>query len=118
MENDPSLLGAASKKFIFSEHRMSIAGEAVDSTGGETLSIYDPSSAELIASVPSATTEDVDRAVSAARSAFERDEWAGMKPASRDRLILKLADLLETNAQEFAEIESVNSGRLVDKDTR
>ena len=113
MENDITLLGAASKKFIFSQHRMSIAGEAVDSMGGETLSIYDPSSAELIATVPSATTEDVDRAVSAARIAFESDQWAGLKPASRERLILKLADLLETNAQEFAEIESVNSGRLV-----
>ncbi len=113
MENDISLLGAVSRKFIFSEHKMFIAGEAVDSTGSETLPIYDPSSAELIACVPSGTVEDVDRAVSAARIAFESNEWAGLKPASRERLILKLADLLEQNAQEFAEIESVNSGRLI-----
>ncbi|MFT4826711.1 MAG: phenylacetaldehyde dehydrogenase [Halioglobus sp.] len=113
MENDISLLGSASRKFIFNEHNMVIDGESVGSGDGASLPIYDPSSAKLIASVPSATVADVDRAVAAARVAFESDEWAGLKPASRERLILKLADLLEENAQEFAEIESVNSGRLV-----
>lgn len=113
MQNDFSLLSEASKRFIEADHKMLIGGHRVDSAGGETLAVYDPSSGLEIARVPSANAVDVDLAVSAAREAFESNEWSRMRPAARERLILKLADLLERDAHEFSEIESVNSGRQI-----
>jgi phenylacetaldehyde dehydrogenase len=90
-----------------------IGGGYVPATAGGTIPVFDPSSGDQIASVPEGTAVDVDRAVKAARHAFEDSSWAGLKPAARERLILKLALALEEHAQEFSEIESVNSGRLL-----
>lgn len=113
MKNDLDLLGAESKKFVFAEHGMMIGGESIAASGGGKIPVYDPSSGDQIAVVPEGTVEDVDLAVKAARRAFEDASWAGLKPAARERLILKLALALEDRAQEFAEIESLNSGRLI-----
>lgn len=111
LSNDLSTLGQAAANFIASKHRMLIGGKREFADSGETLPVYDPSSGEEIGRVPSAGASDVDRAVIAARAAFERDDWANLTPVKRERLMLKLADLLEINAQEFSELESVNSGR-------
>jgi phenylacetaldehyde dehydrogenase len=113
MKNNLSLLGNESRNFIFAEHRMFIGGVSVEASSGARLPIFDPTSGEQIADVPAATREDVDEAVQAARDAFESPQWSGLRPASRERLILKLAAALEEHANEFAEIESVNSGRTV-----
>ena len=113
MKNDLALLGPQSKKFVFAEHGMVVDGVSMPSSGGGTIPVFDPSSGEQIAAVPEGTVEDVDHAVKAARKAFEDPSWAGLKPAARERLILKLALALEEHAQEFAEIESLNSGRLL-----
>tara|TARA_R110001599_G_C12270264_1_gene661359 strand:+ start:2051 stop:3553 length:1503 start_codon:yes stop_codon:yes gene_type:complete len=113
MKNDLALLGAESKKFVFAEHGMMIGGASTQASDGGTIPVFDPSSGDQIAVVPEGTVEDVDRAVKAARKAFEDTSWAGLKPAARERLILKLALALEEHAQEFSEIESLNSGRLI-----
>ncbi len=113
MKNDLALLGPESKKFVFAEHGMVIDGASMPASGGGTIPVFDPSSGDQIAVVPEGTVEDVDRAVKAARQAFEDTSWAGLKPAARERLILKLALALEEHAQEFSEIESLNSGRLL-----
>ena len=67
----------------------------------------------VIARVPEGDSADIDKAVIAARDAFDNGEWSKMKPASRERLIFKLADLLEKNAEELSNIESLNSGRTL-----
>lgn len=113
LSNDLSALGDASRAFLGREHRMLINGDFVSSASGETFETLDPSTAEVVASVPAGSAEDIDRAVLAARAAFDHGPWPRLKPADRERRILKLADLLERNAQEFAEIESVNSGRSI-----
>ncbi|QIB64943.1 aldehyde dehydrogenase family protein [Kineobactrum salinum] len=113
MKNDLSLLGAESRRFVFAEHGMFIDGMSAPASSGGTIPVFDPSSGEQIAAVPEGTAEDVDRAVQAAKRAFGDPSWAGLKPAARERLILKLALVLEGHAQEFSEIESLNSGRLL-----
>ena len=87
--------------------------KARPATDGADLAVYDPSSGEEIARVPDASEADVNLAVTAARKAFDSGPWPKLKPGERERMILKLADLLESNADEFAEIESMNSGRTV-----
>ena len=113
MENDLSVLSETSQRFLGAEHRMLINGARVAAVTGETFPVIDPTSGQEIARVPSGDGGDVNAAVAAAREAFDRGAWPRLKPSGRERIILKLADLLERDAEEFAEIESVNSGRTL-----
>lgn len=98
------------------QHRIFIGGEWVDSAGDGSQSILNPATGETIAEVPSGTVEDVDRAVKAARKAFE-ETWSGSTPAERSQMLLKLADAIETNAEEFARTESMNVGKPIKQAT-
>jgi len=113
LSNDPAQLGPGSANFIRSRHRLFVGGKDETSESGADLAVYDPSSGEEIARVPDSSAADVGRAVRSARKAFESGPWPKLKPAARERMMLRLADLLESNAVEFAEIESVNSGRTL-----
>jgi len=113
LSNDLARLGSASAKFIGSRHAMLVDGKSMLSETGADLPVFDPSSGKEVARVPDAGAADVHRAVTAARKAFDSGPWPKLKPAKRERMLLKLADLLESNADEFAEIESVNSGRTL-----
>src|SRR5690606_28917540 len=79
---------------------------------GETFETIDPSTGQVIAQVASAGEADVDRAVAAARAAFE-GPWAKVKPDERTRLLLRLADLIETNGEELALLETLDVGRPI-----
>lgn len=87
-----------------------IGGEAVKG-GGEALQVTDPSTGQLLAVSESASGEDIDRAVQAARSAFESSAWATMTPSQRQRLLHRFADALEENLDELAMLESLNCGK-------
>jgi phenylacetaldehyde dehydrogenase len=113
LENDLSVLGVASRNYLRAHHRHFIGGEFVDSRAGAEFSVIDPSSGAEISRAPSGDAEDIDRAVLAARKAFDEGPWPRMTPAQRERCMLRLADLLESNATEISEIESVNSGRTL-----
>jgi betaine-aldehyde dehydrogenase len=91
---------------------MHIDGKFVESAGSARLEIIDPSDASVIATVSDAGEEDVDRAVFAARSAFE-GAWRRVSPQDRGRLLFKMAEVLRTNSERFAEIESRNSGKPI-----
>ncbi|NKQ51461.1 aldehyde dehydrogenase [Amycolatopsis sp. K13G38] len=79
-------------------------------TGGSaTFPTHNPATGEVIAELPAATPSDVDAAVGAAADAFA--EWAAMLPAQRARLLLKVADLLEQRADEFARLETTDQGQ-------
>src|SRR6266705_1812680 len=91
------------------QHKNLIGGEWVDSAGGETMEVLNPATAEVIAEVPRASAEDVDRAVQAAKKALP--EWLETTPGERAELLLKLADLIDEHADELAEIESRNVGK-------
>lgn len=112
LENDLSTLSRAALEFLSREHRMRIGGEWRSGRGGP-LDVLDPSSSERVAQVPSGDAQDVDLAVMAARRAFDRGPWPQMKPHRREELILKLADAVAANAVAIAEVEAVNSGRLM-----
>lgn len=92
--------------------RLLIGGEWVAASGGE-FETRDPATGEVIATVADATGEDVDRAVEAARTAFESQEWRRMTPAARARLLWRVADLIEEHADELAELETRDQGQPI-----
>lgn len=109
---DFSLLGEASRAFLAAPHALRIDGEARNGSGG-WLDIVDPSCNEIVARVPDATPADVDAAVAAARRALDDPAWRNMRPAQRADAMLNLALLIETHGRELAELETINSGRLI-----
>jgi phenylacetaldehyde dehydrogenase len=96
-----------------SEKRMLIDGTWHASTTGETIDVINPADGRVLTRVPAAHETDVDRAVQAARRAFDDSAWSRMKPTDRERLLLRAADAIEANAREFAELESLDNGKPV-----
>ncbi|GAA1917394.1 aldehyde dehydrogenase family protein [Microbacterium aoyamense] len=90
--------------------RMLIDGEWVDSSDGAVLPTFDPGTGEVVAHVPSATPEDVDRAVAAARAAFDESRWMRLPASSRGAVLWRIADRMITRAEELGELESRNMG--------
>jgi NAD-dependent aldehyde dehydrogenases len=88
---------------------MFIDGAWVDGSGSETQEIVNPSTGEVIAAVPKGTQEDVDRAVQAARKAY--GEWFETVPKERSEMLLKLADAIQADAEQMADLESTNVGK-------
>ncbi|PXY22737.1 aldehyde dehydrogenase family protein [Prauserella muralis] len=82
-------------------------------TGGNatTFATHNPATGEVLAELPEATVSDVDAAVEAAAAAFVSPAWAGLLPAQRARLLLRVADLLEERADEFARLETTDQGQ-------
>jgi 1-pyrroline dehydrogenase len=91
------------------QHKMFIGGEFVDSSSGETMDVLNPATGEVIAEVPRGTADDVERAVAAAKAAW--NEWRWKTPKDRMELLLKLADVIDENAEELARLESRNVGK-------
>src|SRR3954453_10285810 len=92
-----------------SQHKNFVGGEWVDAVEGATMEVLNPATGDVIAEVPSGTQADVDRAVEAAKKALP--EWLETTPGERAEALLKLADAIEENAEELAELESVNVGK-------
>jgi len=86
-----------------------IDGELVDAADGATEEVVNPANGELIAEMPLSGEEDVDRAVAAAKAAFEG--WARTTPGERAAAINKLADLLEEHAEELSDLEAADAGK-------
>jgi hypothetical protein len=89
---------------------MLIDGEWAQAESGETFETVNPATGSVIATVASGGPADVDRAVAAARRAFENPSWVNMNPHDRTLLLLRIADALEANAAELAELESMDGG--------
>jgi 1-pyrroline dehydrogenase len=86
-----------------------VGGEWVDAASGETMDVINPATGETIADVPRCSAEDVDRAVAAANTALPA--WLDATPKERSELLRKLADVLDANAEELAQLESLNVGK-------
>jgi betaine-aldehyde dehydrogenase len=86
-----------------------IGGEFVDPAEGQTEEVVNPATGEAIAEAPLSTADDVDRAVAAARKAF--DGWAATTPGERALMLLKLADAVEEHADELSDLESADAGK-------
>ncbi len=93
--------------------KMLIGGQWVESASGKTFETMNPSTGEVLAHVAEGDSEDVNRAVTAARKAFESGPWPKLTPSQRGRLLLKLADLIEQNAEELAQLETLDNGKPI-----
>ena len=82
-----------------------IDGKLVDAASGKTFPDYNPATGTILTQVAEADAEDVDRAVKAARRAFDEGPWSKMSPSDRGKLLWKLAALIEQNSEEFAEMD-------------
>src|SRR5690349_2223366 len=94
-------------------YQMYINGEWVDSSSDKTFSVYDPSTEEVIAQVPDCNADDVNRAVAAARAAFDEGPWATTTPQERGRVLFRLAETIRHNAANLAELECRNTGKPI-----
>ena len=97
--------------YVSKNRKMLINGQWVEAASGKTFPTYNPATGEVLARVAEGDREDIDRAVKAARAAFETGPWSKMTPSERGRLIWKLGDLLEQNLEEFAELEMLDNGK-------
>ncbi|CAB3866174.1 NADP/NAD-dependent aldehyde dehydrogenase PuuC [Achromobacter aegrifaciens] len=97
------------------QNKLFIDGRFVDAAAGGTIDVLNPHDGTLITAIAAAEAEDVDRAVAAAQRAFPA--WSRMAAAERGRLLLKLADLIEANAEELAQLETLDTGHPI-RDTR
>ncbi len=93
--------------------KLFIDNEWVDPVDGAEFETLNPATGAVIAKVAAAGPADVDRAVKAARRALDSKAWSAMDAADRGRLLFKLADLVEQNAAELAELESLNCGKTI-----
>ncbi|CAM6092139.1 unnamed protein product [Calypogeia fissa] len=91
--------------------KLLIDGEFVDAASGKTFATVDPRTEEVIAHVAEGDKEDVDRAVKAARKAFDEGPWPRMPPHERARILQRYADLLEKHNDELAALDSLDSGK-------
>ncbi len=98
-------------EFLSRPRKMFINNQWVDSASGKTFPVYNPATGEVLAKVAEGDREDINRAVKAARKAFDSGPWSDMTASERGRLIWKLGDLLEQHAEEFAQLESLDNGK-------
>ena len=106
-------IGGQTRSFLAKPKQLLIDGEWVDAVSGKTFAVEDPATQETIAHVAEGDAADIDRAVAAARRAFESGPWATMLPAERAKLVWRLGDLLEAHADELAELEALDNGKPI-----
>ncbi|MDQ6715755.1 MAG: aldehyde dehydrogenase family protein, partial [Actinomycetota bacterium] len=95
---------------IRSSYGLFIGGEFVDGLGDAAFKTVSPATEEVLADITQAGPADVDRAVAAAKRAFEEGPWARMLPRERARVMHRIADIVESRDQQLAEMESFDSG--------
>ena len=106
---DPRLRHATG--FLGHAPLMLIDGRLAPAVSGKTFAVYNPATGTVITNVPEADKADVDLAVAAARRAFDDRRWSGVSPSQRGRALWKLADLIERDLEELAELESLDNGK-------
>lgn len=94
-------------------YQMFINNEWVDSASGRMLASVNPATGEVWAEVPEGDSEDVDRAVAAARKAFEEGPWRKMAPIERGKRVRRLGELITENAAELARLETLDNGKAI-----
>ncbi|AVU74710.1 Phenylacetaldehyde dehydrogenase [Pseudomonas sp. E141] len=97
--------------FLARHHALFIDGRYVQSQSAQTLDVVNPATGQVIAQVSEASPGDIDAAVESARRGFK--QWSAAAPAVRGHVLLKLADLLERHREELAQIETCQSGKII-----
>lgn len=101
------------RSFVTASRKMLIGGRWLDAASGKTFATYNPATGDILAQVAEGDRPDVQQAVKAARTAFEHGPWRKLTASERGKLIWKLADLLESHTEEFAQLESLDNGKPV-----
>lgn len=102
---------AGVQAFLARQHELFIDNTWKPASDGATVPVIEPATGQQVSTLASATVEDLEEAVAAARRAFESGEWATQTPLARERMLHRLADLIEENFQELAILESVDVGK-------
>lgn len=105
--------GPVQKFLDASPHKLLIGGKWVEAAGGETFEALNPSDESVLARVAKGGAEDINRAVAAARKSFDSGQYRFMSPHERSKLIYRLADAIEDNLEQFAQLESLDNGKPV-----
>lgn len=108
-------ISAATRRFLAKPQKMFIDGQFIDGSEGQFTDVIEPSTGCVLTRIPLGTLSDLDRAVAAARRQFDGGEWRRLKPLERERLMHRLADLIDANGDELAEIESIDMGKSVEQ---
>jgi acyl-CoA reductase-like NAD-dependent aldehyde dehydrogenase len=95
------------------EYKLFIEGEFVDSASGQTFETRSPSDGSVIGTVARASREDVDRAVTAARQAFDEGPWPSMSPHERSAVLVRMAELLQDRQAELSQLETEDAGHTM-----
>ncbi len=101
------------REFLERPKKLYIDGEWVDALSGKTFPTLDPATGEVLSEVPEAGAEDVDRAVKAARKAFDDGRWSDLSPHKRARVLYRIASLIDEHRDELAQIETLDNGKPV-----
>ena len=101
------------EEFTAAPQKLFINGQWTDAASGKTFATPNPATGETLANVAEGDAEDVNRAVRAARQAFDDGPWGSMTPSDRGRLIWKIGDLILEHADELAQLESLDNGKPV-----
>src|SRR6201987_5598744 len=104
-------ISADLQSYLATSRKLLINGELVDAVSGKSFPAYDPSTGRVMGQVAEADAADVDKAVKAARKAFDEGPWPRMTPSERGRILWKLADLIERQTEQFATLESLDNGK-------
>ncbi|QTD57430.1 aldehyde dehydrogenase family protein [Parasphingorhabdus cellanae] len=106
-------LAPETKSFIAKEQKLLIGGQWKDAGSDALIDVINPADGNRISGIGDATEADIDQAVDTARAAFESGAWPEMKPGERSRVIHKIADLMETHAEELAQLETLDNGKPI-----
>ncbi|WP_297574038.1 aldehyde dehydrogenase family protein [uncultured Campylobacter sp.] len=93
------------------KYRLFIDGEFIDSSDGATIDVFNPATGKKLSTIADATKEDVDRAVKAARVAFNKFRHSTV--STRSQLLLKIADVIEQNSKHLAKVETMDNGKPI-----
>ncbi len=99
------------EEFIATPRQLFINGQWSDAASGKTFETPDPATGETLARIAEGDAEDINRAVKAARRAFEEGPWSRMTPSDRGRIIWKIGDLILEHTDELAQLESLDNGK-------
>jgi phenylacetaldehyde dehydrogenase len=100
-------------EFTAAPRKLFINGQWTDAASGKTFATPNPATGETLANVAEGDAEDINRAVRAARAAFEDGPWSRLTASDRGRLIWKIGDLILEHADELAQLESLDNGKPV-----
>jgi phenylacetaldehyde dehydrogenase len=99
------------EEFIAAPRKLFINGQWTEAASGKTFETPDPATGETLARVAEGDAEDIDRAVRAARKAFDEGPWSAMTPSERGRMVWKIGDLILEHVDELAQLESLDNGK-------